>query len=81
MKILDGTKSLSVLASDTSNGLGQIGCINPTITENLNGSYELEFDIATSEKYFSLLHTGGLVKCLHNTSEQIFRIYFISKAI
>lgn len=81
MIILDDTKSLSVLTSDTSNGLGQIGCINPTITENLNGSYELEFDIATSEKYFSLLHTGGLVKCLHNTSEQIFRIYFISKAI
>ena len=81
MIILDDTKSLSVLANDTSNGLGQIGCINPTITENLNGSYELEFDIATSEKYFSLLHTGGLIKCLHNTSEQIFRIYFISKAI
>lgn len=81
MIILDDTKSLSVLATDTSNGLGQIGCINPTITENLNGSYELEFDIATSEKYFSLLKVGGLVKCLHNTSEQIFRIYFISKAI
>ena len=81
MIILDDTKSLSVLANDTSNGLGQIGCINPTITENLNGSYELEFDVATSEKYFSLLHTGGLIKCLHNTSEQIFRIYFISKAI
>ena len=81
MIILDDTKSLSVLANDTSNGLGQIGCINPTITENLNGSYELEFDIATSEKYFSLLKVGGLVKCLHNTSEQIFRIYFISKAI
>jgi phage minor structural protein len=81
MIILDDTKTLTTLATDTSNGLGQIGCINPTITENLNGSYELEFDIATSEKYFSLLHTGGLVKCLHNTSEQIFRIYFISKAI
>ena len=81
MIILDDTKSLSVLANDTSNGLGQIGCINPTITENLNGSYELEFDIATSEKYFSLLKVGGLVKCLHNTSEQIFRIYFISKPI
>lgn len=81
MIILDDSKSLSVLASDTSNGLGQIGCINPLVTENLNGSYELEFDIAISEKYFPLLKVGGLLKCRNNTSDQMFRIYFISKAI
>lgn len=81
MIILDDSKSLSILASDTSNGLGQIGCINPLVTENLNGSYELDFDIAISEKYFPLLKVGGLLKCRNNTSDQIFRIYFISKAI
>ena len=54
MIILDETKSLTTLASDTSNGLGQIECINPLVTENLNGSFELEFDCAVSEKYYSL---------------------------
>lgn len=84
MIILDDTKSLSVLALDTSNGKGQIECINPLVTENLNGSFELEFDCAISEKYFSLLKVGGLLKCKANqqlNSMQMFRIYFISKPI
>ena len=84
MIILDDSKSLSVLALDTSNGKGQIECINPLFTENLNGSFELEFDCAVSEKYFSLLKVGGLLKCKANqqlNSMQMFRIYYISKAI
>lgn len=84
MIILDDSKSLSVLALDTSNGKGQIECINPLVTENLNGSFELEFDCAVSEKYFSLLKVGGLLKCKANqqlNSMQMFRIYYISKAI
>ena len=84
MIILDDSKSLSVLALDTSNGKGQIECINPLVTENLNGSFELEFDCAISEKYFSLLKVGGLLKCKANqqlNSMQMFRIYYISKAI
>ena len=84
MIILDDSKSLSVLALDTSNGKGQIECINPLVTENLNGSFELEFDCAISEKYFSLLKVGGLLKCKANqqlNSMQMFRIYFISKPI
>ena len=84
MIILDDSKSLSVLALDSSNGKGQIECINPLVTENLNGSFELEFDCAISEKYFSLLKVGGLLKCKANqqlNSMQMFRIYYISKAI
>ena len=84
MIILDESKSLTVLAADTSNGLGQIECINPTVTENLNGSFELEFDCAVSEKYYSLLKVGGIVKCKANqqlNSMQMFRIYFVGKAI
>ena len=84
MIILDDSKSLSVLALDTSNGKGQIECINPLVTENLNGSFELEFDCAISEKYFSLLKVGGILKCKANqqlNSMQMFRIYFISKPI
>ena len=84
MIILDETKSLTTLASDTTNGKGQIECINPLVTENLNGSFELEFDCAMSEKYFSLLKVGGILKCKANqqlNSMQMFRIYAIGKPI
>lgn len=83
MIILDDTKSLSYLATDNSNGLGTIECINPLVTENLNGGYELEFDVAISEKYYPLLKVGGLLKCKgnQNSGDQIFRIYKIGKAI
>lgn len=83
IKLLDDTKSLSVLASENTNGLGQIQAIDPLVTEELNGIYELEFNFLQSDLHFKDLKVGGLLKCTVNeqNDEQIFRIYYVSKPI
>lgn len=82
MKILDSTKSLSVLDVDTSNGLGQIQPLNCIVSEELNGIYECEFTVPTTDKHYSDLKTSGLIKVtVGDGSEQIFRIYSISEPI
>ena len=80
IKILDNTKTLSALATDTTNGLGFIQPISGTVTEELNGQYEAEFVVSVDEKRFSELTVGGLLKLTANetSGEQIFRIYEIS---
>lgn len=82
MKILDSTKSLSTLASSSTNGVGQINPISCVVTEELNGIYEAEFQVSTNDKYYPLLKQNGLVKIkVGDNSEQIFRIYSISEPI
>ena len=82
MKILDSTKSLSTLASSSTNGVGQIKPISCIVTEELNGIYEAEFQVSTNDKYYPLLKQNGLVKIkVGDNSEQIFRIYSISEPI
>ena len=83
IKVLDKTKSLTTLVSDTSNGLGQLKVMNDLITEELNGIYELEFDILTTDKHYQDLKDNMLVKVNINEmdDEQIFRVYFISEPI
>lgn len=80
IKILDQTKTLATLVSDTSNGLGMIQPISGTVTEELNGEYEAEFVVSVDEKRFPDLSVGGLLKLTPNetSGEQIFRIYEIS---
>lgn len=79
--LLDDTKSLSALASDTSNGLGILNVARCVVTEELNGMYECEFDIPSEDKHYSEIHAEGLfkVKPSETQTEQIFRIYHISK--
>lgn len=82
MKILDNTKSLSTLVADTSNGLGQIQPLSCTVTEELNGIYECEFTVLTTDKHYEDLKNSGLIKVtVGDGSEQIFRVYFISEPI
>lgn len=83
IKVLDKTKTLTTLVSDTSNGLGQLKVMNDLITEELNGIYELEFDILTTENHYQDLKDNMLVKVNVNEmdDEQIFRVYFISEPI
>ena len=83
IKILDDTKSLSTLASDTTNGLGNIQPLEARVTEELNGIYEAEFTIADTDKHFADLHVGGIVKINSGelAGEQMFRIYQITKPI
>ena len=82
MKILDSTKSLSVLVSDSTNGLGTIQPLECTVTEELNGIYECEFTVLTTDKHYEDLKNSGLIKVtVGDGSEQIFRVYFISEPI
>lgn len=82
MKILDNTKSLSTLVADTSNGLGQIQPLSCTVTEELNGIYELDFTVNVNDKHYNDLKNSGLVKVtVGDGSEQIFRIYKIDEPI
>ena len=77
MKILDSTKSLSVLATDNTNGLGNIEPLECTVTEELNGIYECEFAVNTNDPHYADLKSSGLFKIPVNESgdEQIFRVY------
>ena len=83
MKILDNTKTLTQLASDTSNGLGHISPLSCPVTEVLNGEYEAELTVSANDKYFSLLSVGSLLEIELDAvrGKQIFEIYFISKPI
>ena len=82
MKILDNTKSLSTLVADTSNGLGQIQPLTCTVTEELNGIYELDFTVNVNDRHYADLKNSGLVKVtVGDGSEQIFRIYKIDEPI
>lgn len=83
IKVLDSSKTLSALVADTTNGLGQLKVMNDLVTEELNGIYELEFDILTTENHYDDLKNNMLVKVNVNEmdDEQIFRVYYISEPI
>lgn len=83
IKILDDSKSLSVLSTDTTNGIGQIQPLSCIVTEELNGIYEAEFTVAETEKHFDALHVSGLLRISAGEleGEQMFRIYKMTKPI
>ncbi len=83
IKVLDSSKTLSALVADTTNGLGQLKVMNDLVTEELNGIYELEFDILTTENHYQDLVDNRLVKVNVNEmdDEQIFRVYEITPSI
>ena len=82
MILLDNTKTLTQLASDTTNGLGSLMITECQVTNELNGQYECVFSLLTSDKHYIDLTVGSLVKVSANDqNEQIFRVYSISKAI
>ena len=62
-----------------SNGLGQLGdCLTCTVTEEINGIYELAFTYPMSGAYYEqLINYGGVVACTHdhNGDIQLFDIY------
>lgn len=83
IRVLDASKTLTELVSDTSNGLGQLTVMNDSVTEELNGIYELEFDVLTSDKHYEDLKNNRLVKVNvdETGNEQIFRVYNIGEPI
>lgn len=62
-----------------SNGLGQLGdCLSCTVTEEVNGIYECEFQYPMTGAYYEMLiNCGGVIACTHdhNGDVQLFDIY------
>jgi phage minor structural protein len=81
IKIMDTSKTLEALVNDRTNGLGQIQPINAFVTEELNGVYEAELSVASTDKHFNDLSVGGILKMPVNEAgnEQLFRINAITK--
>lgn len=68
----------------TTNGLTTlVDVIKCEVTEERNGSYELEMEVSTTTPYFELIEVGCLIlaKPNHNQMPQAFEIYEISKPI
>lgn len=68
----------------TSNGITVLtDAIKCEVTEERNGAFELELEIATSNPYFDQIEVGALIvaKPNHSQNPQAFEIYEISKPI
>ena len=79
MKILDKSKSLYNHINDFTNGLGKIQPLSCIVTEELNGIYECEFTVLTTDKHYNDLIENGLFAVeVGNGGSQIFRIYYVS---
>ena len=81
IKILDDSKTLTQLNSDTTNGLGSLECLSCLVTEELNGIFEAELTFLQSDKHFSDIHVGSILKLSVNDTDyhQMFRVYYVSK--
>lgn len=69
---------------DKGNGLGALrDCTSCTITEERNGSFELEMVYPVGGQHYDSLALRGLIKAKPNpfADEQLFRIYQISRPI
>lgn len=74
----DGTTGLQ------GNGVGVLrDCISCTVTEERNGSYELEMVYPIIGQHYSSIKLRGLIKAKPNpySVEQLFRVYEISRPI
>lgn len=77
-KLYDGT------AAPQGNGIGLLrDCIRCTVTEERNGSYELELTYPITGQHYAALTLRALIRAKPNPagSEQDFRIYKISRPI
>lgn len=75
--IMDDTKTLQQLVSDTSNGLGRLPeTISSKVKEVRNGEYVAEVEVPIDAKHYGLIHKGGLLKLKPNqyADDQLFRI-------
>lgn len=67
----------------TTNGLGRIMAIRGTVEREVNGIYEVEFDMSVEDKLFPQVEISKIVCVKPSPSKglQAFRIYKISKPI
>lgn len=69
--------------SFTTNGLGRLDCISCTVTEERNGMFELEMEIAESAEHASQIEMSSIIvaKPSQGANNQAFRVYKITKPI
>lgn len=81
--LLDDTKLLAELATDTSNGLGRLDCLSAVVNEEANGIYTAELVYPVKGDHFADLHIGGIIKLKANDTAdlQMFRINKITKPL
>lgn len=66
----------------TSNGQGQLSeCIRCEVTEELNGIYEMEFDVPITARHYHQLRARRLIYAMTPNGKQPFEVYRISKPI
>ena len=67
----------------TTNGLGRLDCISCTVTEERNGMFELEMEIAESVEHASQIEMSSIIvaKPSQGANNQAFRVYKITKPI
>ena len=67
----------------TTNGLGPLDCISCKVTEERNGMYELEMEIAQSANHASEIGMSSIIvaKPSEGATNQAFRVYKITKPI
>ena len=65
----------------TSNGLGPLDCISCKVTEERNGMYELELEIAQSANHASEIEMSSIIVAIpsEGASRQAFRVYKMTK--
>ena len=66
-----------------SNGLGRLNCIRCIATEERNGIYEVEFDVAVNDPMFSEIQEGRIIACTHDEQGDVqpFDIYGRSEPV
>lgn len=66
-----------------SNGLGRLNCIRCIATEERNGIFEVEFDVAVNDPMFSEIQEGRIIACTHDEQGDVqpFDIYGRSEPI
>jgi len=67
----------------TTNGLGRLDCISCKVTEERNGMYELEMEIAESANHAREIEMSSIIvaKPSQGANNQPFRVYKITKPI
>ena len=68
----------------TTNGVGRLtDVISCTVTEERNGAYELEMEVATTSPYFERIEVGSIIGAVpyRGGTRQAFEVYSISKPL
>ena len=80
--IMNDAKTLTAVASDTSNGLGRLAeCVSLKINESLDNKYTATMEVPLMAYNSGLLHHDGIIKAMDSNGTQLFRINRFAKSM